>query len=348
MKRVLFALLAACGGGGGGQLTPTLPTTGGSGGPPPEVAWKELEGNVKTITVKGDDQTAVAAAKQMLAPEVGKPLDRSRLRDELSTVLQIKGVGDASASAVQLADGIEIVVALSPARALHSLTAKEVGGGDVPLPGQLATATGLPLDPGLLAAVVAQLREAYLAKGFTDVAVTWSQADAGTNQVDVAIAITPGKATTITTIEFKGNAHAKKADLLKAIDGTLAASSPWSSDRIDRAALILSAYYYDHGYINVAVDAPKPSGASAPATFAITEGDQFRIGKITITGVADADAKKYLAMVTAKKGDVFSRTVVQAGIVKIQEDVKAQVEPITNIDPKKKTIDLELKVLKTS
>jgi len=347
VKRVLFVLLAACGGGGGGgQLTPTLPTTG-SGGPAPEVAWKELEGNVKTLTVKSDDQTQVAAAKQMLAPELGKPLDRARLREELASVLQIKGVGDATAGAVQLADGIELVITLAPARALHALTAKEIGGGDVPLPGQLATATGLPLDPKLLAAVVAQLREQYLAKGFTDVAVTWNQADAGTNQVDVAIAIAPGKATTITTIEFKGNAHAKKADLLKALDGTLAASSPWSTDHVDRATLLLSSYYYDHGYINVAIDAPKPSGNAAPATFAITEGDQFRIGKISVSGVPEADAKKYLALVTARKGDVFSRSAVQQGIIKIQEAVQAQVEPITNIDPKKKTIDLELKVMKS-
>ncbi|MEO8554014.1 MAG: POTRA domain-containing protein [Kofleriaceae bacterium] len=347
MKRLIFVLLAACGGGGGGgQLTPTLPSTG-SGGPAPEVAWKDLEGNVKTITVKSDDQTQVAAAKQMLAAELGKPLDRERLRDELSTVLQIKGVGDATAGAVQLADGIELVVTLVPARALHALTAKEVGGGDVPLPGQLATATGLPLDPALLSAVVAQLREQYLAKGFTDVAVTWNQADAGTNQVDVAIAVTPGTATTITAIEFKGNAHAKKGDLLKTLDGTLAASSPWNTDRVDRATLLLTAYYFDHGYINVAVEAPKPSGGAASATFAITEGDQFRIGKISVSGVPEADAKKYLALVTAKKGDVFSRAVVQQGIVKIQEAVRAQVEPVTNIDPKKKTIDLELKVMKS-
>jgi outer membrane protein insertion porin family len=347
VKRLVFVLLAACGGGGGGQLTPTLPPTTGSGGPAPEVAWKDLEGNVKTITVKSDDQTQVAAAKQMLAPELGKPLDRARLREELASILQIKGVGDATAGAVQLADGIELVVTLAPARALHSLTAKEVGGTDVPLPGQLATATGLPLDPALLAAVVAQLREQYLAKGFTDVAVTWTQADAGTNQVDVAIAIMPGKATMITAIEFKGNAHAKKAELLKALDGTLAASSPWSTDHVDRATLLLSSYYYDHGYINVAIEAPKPSGGAAPATFAITEGDQFRIGKVSVTGVPDADAKKYLAMVTAKKGDVFSRSAVQQGIIKIQEAVQAQVEPITNIDPKKKTIDLELKVMKS-
>ena len=343
VKRLaLVLLLAACGGSGGHGDQPTLPPVTTPTGPAPEVAWNQLEGAVKTVTVKGDDATQTAAAKQMLAAEVGKPLDRARLREELTQVLGIKGVGDVSASAVQLADGVELVVALVPARNLHALTAKEAGGQDIPLPGLLSTAVGLPLDPGLLSKVVAELRAEYLAKGYTDVQVAWKDTDVGTNQVDVSIEITPGKATTITTVEFKGNAHAKKADLIKAIAGTLVASSPWNSDLVDRASLLLSAYYYDHGFINVAVDPPKPSGGSSPATFSITEGDQFRVGKIDVKGVPDADAKKYLAMVTVKKGDVFSRKLMQDGIIKIQDAAKTQVEPVTNIDAKKKTIDVTL------
>jgi outer membrane protein insertion porin family len=347
VKRVvLAAMLAACGGGGATGDQPTLPPVTTPTGPAPEVAWNQLEGAVKTVTVKSDDATQVASAKQMLATEVGKPLDRARLREELTQVLGIKGVGDVNASAVQLADGVELVVALVPARNLKTLTAKEVGGQDIPLPGLLSTAAGLPLDPGLLAKVVAELRAEYLAKGYTDVQVAWKDTDVGTNQVDVSIEITPGKATTITTVEFKGNAHAKKTDLIKAIEGTLVASSPWNTDLVDRASLLLSAYYYDHGFINVAVDPPKPSGGASPATFAITEGDQFRVGKIDVKGVPDADAKKYLAMVTVKKGDVFSRKLMQDGIIKIQSAAQTQVEPVTNIDAKKKTIDVTLDLTK--
>ena len=346
MKKLVFVLLAACGSGGSNVDRPTLPPVATPAGPATEVPWNQLEGAVKTVTVKSDDATEAAAAKQMLAAEVGKPLDRARLRDELGQVLGIKGVGDVSASAVQLADGIELVVTLVPARSLHALTAKELGGKDVPLPGLLSTAVGLPLDPSLLAKVVDQLRTEYLAKGYTDVQVAWKDTDVGTNQVDVSIEITPGKATTITTVEFKGNAHAKKTDLLKAMDGTVVASSPWNSELVERAMLAISSYYYDRGYINVAVDPPKPSGSSAPALFTITEGDQFRLGKLDVKGVPDADAKKYLAMVTLKKGDVFSRKSMQDGIIKIQNTAQTQVEPVTNIDAKKKTIDVTLDLTK--
>jgi len=346
VKRLVFVLLAACGGHTGNTDHPTLPPVTTPTGPAPEVAWNQIEGSVKTVTVKSDDTTEAAAAKQMLAGEVGKPLDRARLREELTQVLGIKGVGDVTASAVQLADGVELVVTLVPSRNLRGLTAKEVGGQDIPLPGLLSTAAGLPLDPSLLSKVVAEVRAEYLAKGYTDVQVAWKATDVEKNQVDVSIEITPGKATTITTVEFKGNAHAKKTDLLKAMEGTVVASSPWNNDLVDRALLQLSSYYYDHGFINVAVDPPKPSGGSAPALFTIIEGDQFRLGKIDVKGVPDADAKKYLAMVTLKKGDVFSRKSMQDGIIKIQNTAQTQVEPVTNIDPKKKTIDVTLDLTK--
>ncbi|MEO6776278.1 MAG: POTRA domain-containing protein [Kofleriaceae bacterium] len=343
---VLAIVLAACGGGTTTGDRPTLPASTAPEGPPPEVAWNQLEGPVKTVTVKSADATEVAAAQQMLAGEIGKPLDRARLRDELVQVLGIKGVGDVSTSAVQLADGVELVVTLEPARTLHALTAKEAGGPVIALPGLLSTAVGLPLDPGLLAKVVAELRAEYLARGYAGVQVAWNDTDAGPHQVDVSIEVTPGKATTITTIEFKGNTHAKRAELVKAIAGTIVPSSPWNSDLVERASQLISAYYYDHGFINVTVEAPKPSGSASAAAFAITEGDQYRVGKIDVKGAADADAKKFLAMVTIKKGDVFSRKGMQDGIIKIQAAAQTQVEPVTHIDAKHKTIDVTLDLTK--
>jgi outer membrane protein insertion porin family len=344
MKRLLF-LLAACGGTPTPVETPTLSTGSATTAPPSEVAWSELDGNIKTVTVKSDDQTQVASVKQLLAAEIGKPLDRRRLRNELSAIVGSKGIADATATAIQLADGVELVIAVKPQPALHALTAHEAGGADIPLPGLLATAAGLPLDPSLLDKVVAELRSDYLAKGFTAVAATWKQTDTAARQVDVAIEVTPGKPSTVTSVAMKGNKKIKQADLVKVV--TIAPNSPFISDAMDNAVLALTTYYYDHGFINITVTAPAPTGGAAVATFAITEGDQFRVGKLEVTGVPPEDAKKYLAMLTIKKGDVFSRSAVQKGIEKIQAAVAKEVDPITHLDIVKKTIDLELAVPKS-
>ncbi|MEO8840622.1 MAG: POTRA domain-containing protein [Kofleriaceae bacterium] len=344
MKRFLV-LLAACGGTPTTVDVPTLPTGSATTAAPTEVAWSELDGPIKIVTVKSDDQTQVASVKQLFAGEVGKPLDRRRLRGELSQVVGSKGIADATVTAIQLADGVELVITVKPQPALHALTAHEAGGADLPLPGQLATATGLPLDPKVLDAVVAQLREQYLAKGFTAVAATWKQTDTAGHQVDVAIEVTPGKASTVTSVAMKGNKKLKQADLVKVV--AIEPNSPFSTDAMDRAVVALTTYYYDHGFINIAVTAPSPTGGPSVATFVITEGDQFRVGKLEVTGVPPEDAKKYLAMIAIKKGDVFSRSAIQTGIEKIQAAVAKEVDPITHLDIVKKTVDLELAVPKS-
>lgn len=351
MKLAALIFLAAAGLGACGstpkQVASPLPEDSKpAAGPPPHVLWSELEGNVKQITVNSEDATQVSAIKQTLAPELGKPLDRKRLRGELASMLGTKSVADATASAVQLEDGVELVVNVTSQPALHALTAHEVGGADIPLPSQLATATGLPLDPGLLDAVVGQLRGQYLAKGFTEVHATWKQIPSG-QMTDVAIEVTPGAASSITTIEMKGNAHAKKPELMKAIGANLAEKSPWSSEAVDHATLALTAYYYDHGYLNVTIDPPKPAGAASPAVFTVIEGDQYRIGKLSVTNASPVDAAKYIAFIGAKTGDIFNRSKLQAGILKIQDAVKAQVEPVTKLDTKKKTLDIELQLPKS-
>ena len=356
MTRLLaIALVAALGCGGGAAETPVAKPVAHPdvpAGPPPIIDWAKLVGPIKSVSVTTPDHTLAPRAKELLTGEVGKPIDRSRLRGVLSKILEISGVADVSASATQLPDGVELVVDVVPEPTLHALTAREVGGADIVTPGQLATAVGLPIDLALLDAVGRQLRDQYLERGFVDVSVDWKQTAAGKGQVDIAIEITPGKASTIASVEFKGNSHAKRDDLVKAINNDLVTGTPWNSDRVDRATLLLTSYYYDHGYVNVAVEGPKPAGGPSPAVFSITEGDQFKVGMLDVTGVSAADAKKYLALIGVKTKDVFSRSAIVAGVQKITEAVHAagmptgNVLPLTKVDTAKKTIDLTLEISK--
>jgi outer membrane protein insertion porin family len=346
MKRLVMILLAACG-------TPRPPPVEPAKPPPPPppavVEWTKLVGPIKAVEVVTPDATIAPKAKEVLAGAVGKALDRRELRKVLTTVLALPGVSDVSAEGKQLADGIQIIVDIVPQPTLHALAARAVGGPDLPLPGQLTAAIGLPINPELLDALGAQLRVQFLTKGYTDATVEWKQTPAGTGAVDVAVEITPGKASIITTVDFKGNAHMKKADLVKAIGDGFAPNSPWSIDTVDRGQIQLASYYYDHGYINVAVEEPKPSGGPAPAIYAITEGDQYRVGKLEVSGASAADSKKFLGLLHVKKGEIFNRTAITTGIGKITSALHANggtayVTPITNVDTKKKVIDIKLEV----
>lgn len=348
MSRVfaLAFIAAACGGSQGtSELVPVekKPET------PTVVEWSKLVGPIKAVDVSSPDATLVARVKEAVSSIVGKPLDRAALRVALTTALGLQGVSEVSAHATQLADGIQVIVDVVPEPMLHALVAREVGGQNLTLPGQLSSAIGLPVDPSLLDALGVQLRDQYLAKGYTDAGVEWKQTPAGSGAVDVAVEVTPGKASIITAVDFKGNAHVKKADLLKVVGDGFAPNSPWNTDTVTRGSLLVTGYYFDHGYVNVAVEEPQPPGQPGPVVYTISEGDQFRLGKLELTGVANADVKKYLAMINLKQGQIFNRTAVADGLAKMNEALRESgqfVTPDTNIDTKKKVIDLKFQVIK--
>ena len=128
------------------------------------VEWSKLVGPIKAVDVNTPDATLVAKVKDAVAGVVGKPLDRGALRTALTVAIALPGVSDVGAHGTQLADGIQLVLDVTPQPTLHALVAREVGGADLPLPGQLTSAIGLPVDPALLDALGVQLRELYLSK----------------------------------------------------------------------------------------------------------------------------------------------------------------------------------------
>jgi len=143
-------------------------------------------------------------------------------------------------------------------------------------------------------------------------------------------------------VELAGNAHAKSADLAKVMD---LPPGPWNEARVARATLQINAYYYDHGYVNVSVEQPAPSAAPK---FVIKEGDQFHIGKLAIKDTPPAEEKKLLAALGVKKGDVFSRAAMTAGMQKLQDATKAaDITPVTTLDAAKKTIDITFELQKS-
>lgn len=338
MRRLLF-VLAACGGSAAPAPQAPAPKVEVPAGPV-DVAWDQLVGPIKDVSVKAADAALGAKAQAVMAGEVGKDLDRTRLRETTAKLFALPGVADVLVRGIQRADGISLEIDVTQQPTVHAITASP----GITLPGQVAAANGLPLDPGLLDALVRELRERYLANGYVDAQVRWSTKPVG-DQVDVLIDVAPGAAIVIDKVDFKGNAHAKSDELAKTIAADVAKGVPWNDDKVEHAALLLTGYYFDRGYVNVTVAAPKPSTS---VTFDIKEGDQFRVGKLSIKDAKPADEKKLLAALGVKKGDIFSRSAMTAAMKKLQDATKAvNITPQTKVDAAKKTIDVEFELPKS-
>lgn len=338
MKKLLFVVLAACGGAPAPaaqapEAKPAAPAA------PVDVAWDQLAGPIKDVEVKTADATLAAKGREVMASLVGKELDRTLVRETANKLFALPGVADVLVRGVQLADGIRLEIDVTPQPTVHAITASP----GVTLPGQVVAANGLPLDPVLLDRITRELRDKYLDNGYVDAQARWSTKPVG-NQVDVSIEVTPGTAIVVDKVAFQGNVHVKSDELAKAIAADVAKGVPWNSAKVEHAELALTGYYFDRGYVNVTVAPPAPSTS---VTFEIKEGDQFRIGKLSIKDAKPADEKKLLALLGVKKGDIFSRAAMTNGMKKLQDATKStDVTPVTKVDAAKKTIDVEFELPK--
>jgi outer membrane protein assembly factor BamA len=346
----IYLALASCGGAGSPRppaLSHRAPLT-----PPPEVSWDQLVGPIRAVDVTSASHRLVPKAREVLAHEVGRDLDRDRLRGQLETLLAQPGVFDVTVRGVQLDDGIRLVVDVAPQPAIRAIAAREVGGNDVALPAHFAGALGL-LDRAAMSQLVDELRDDYQHRGFYEVAIAWRAKPAEhKGEVDVSIDVAPGEASIIDAIVFHGNEHANAADLELALAGEIAAGSPWITDRIERARLLLFAYYWDVGYAKVQIDSSHPTAGRVPLVFEIREGPRFQLGKLTVTGIPADQTKSYLAQLGVKRGDLFSRRKIAAGAQALAAFARKNgitdpnVSELSKIDLEHKTIDFSFEISK--
>jgi outer membrane protein insertion porin family len=156
-------------------------------------------------------------------------------------------------------------------------------------------------------------------------------------------------------LEFHGNTQVTSEALRRYLHANTSTFTNPAGDinqeAVERGSLLLSAYYWDHGYAMVRVDDFKIDRANHRVDFTIkSEGDRFTIKSVGVTGTLLRTPRTFLAMLAIKPGAMFSRTVIAEDRMKLQrfyEDrafAYANVLPLTKVDLPSKTIALTFEI----
>lgn len=346
MKRLVL-VLAACGGGA------TTPAPRKPEPPKPsETTWDQLHGPIKAVAVTPQN----AKVADVFKPEVGKPLDRDHLRELLDKALREPGVAELALRGRQQADGIELLVDISPQPVVHGVTAHDPKGQNVSLGKAFTPTPNWVLDPRELDKVVTDVAEDLRAHGFYFARAAWTKkpSTAAPGQVDVDIVVAQGPAVTVGSIDITGIKGGKKDELVAIVNKSMKVGDPWLDDHLERALLEITEYYLDRGYLNANIDPPaRPpaAGGAIPLALTVHEGDRFTLGALKFGGnVSAADAKTYTKLANLKVGSVFNRHQVIDAMKHISESFtkagkpEPEITPQTEIDPKKKTVELTIEI----
>ena len=216
------------------------------------------------------------------------------------------------------------------------------------------------LDPARARQGIEAAKKLYGEKGYLDAQIEYSTAPVGENEVDVTYKITEGPLVRIDEIEFEGN----EAFSDRTLNGIMQTKEEWilsfvtGAGNLNRDVLKadverLTAWYYDHGYVTVQIAEPRIERREGGlgVTIAITEGEQFTVGKVAVKGKDVPEVTgDVLGKLRTRAGEVFEastlRDDVQLLTDRMSEDgyAFAKIDPETIINTQDKTVEVTFQV----
>ena len=222
---------------------------------------------------------------------------------------------------------------------------------------QIGLAEGRVFDRSLLDKVEQELQRQYYSRGKYSVKIDATVTPLERNRVGILIDISEGRVARIRQINIVGN-HQYTDEELKD-DFTLeppnlfsfvTKSDQYSKQKLSADLEILRSFYLDRGYLNFNINSTQvsitPDKRDIYITINITEGEQYRIREVTLSGDLVLQPEELFPLVRINPDDVFSRKRVTEAVDRISEKLGdqgyafANVNTVPELDDETNEVDL--------
>ncbi|MDY6978248.1 MAG: outer membrane protein assembly factor BamA [Pseudomonadota bacterium] len=222
---------------------------------------------------------------------------------------------------------------------------------------QIGLVRGQVLDRSTLDKVAQELERQYYGQGKYGVEIETVTTPLERNRVDVEINIAEGVAAEIFSVNIVGNEAFDDEELLKNI--SLADSSMFGREKYSRQVFsgdleALRSYYLDRGYINFNTDSSQvsltPDKQEVYITVNITEGEQYTVSDIKVSGDTIIPLDEVKDLITLKVDEIYSHKKSVETTNNISDRLAARgyafanVNLIPELDKDSKTVALTLSV----
>ncbi|NDK39682.1 outer membrane protein assembly factor BamA [Pseudoxanthomonas gei] len=226
----------------------------------------------------------------------------------------------------------------------------------------IGLAEGETFDRLALDRVTQELTRQYNNRGKYNVEISPTVAQLDRNRVDVTINVKEGKAAKIRHVNLVGTEKFENKDIL---DNWESSESNWLSwyrrdDQYSKEKLSgdiekLNSWYLDRGYVDFALDSTQvaisPDKRDMYITAGVTEGEQYKVSDVTVTGDTVLPVEDIQKLVLVKKDQVFSRALLEYTSDAITATLGnigyafSQVNPIPTVDRENRTVAINLQVV---
>ncbi|MDF2481544.1 MAG: bamA [Stenotrophomonas indicatrix] len=210
--------------------------------------------------------------------------------------------------------------------------------------------------------VTQELRRQYNDRGKYTVDITPTVSPLDRNRVDIAIAIKEGKAAKIRHVNIVGTEKYDSKDILEYWESKEHNWASWyrrddqySKEKLSGDLEKLNSWYLDRGYVDFSIDSTQvsisPDKRDMFITAGVTEGDQYKISEIKVSGDTILPQEDVERMVVQKSGDTFSRALLEFSSDSITNSLSnigyafAKVNPIPTTNRAEQTVAVNMQVV---
>jgi len=190
--------------------------------------------------------------------------------------------------------------------------------------------------------------EGYLTAKFAPPEVTIVSTSPDRTSISLSTTVTEGRQFTLGGVDWTGNTVYSSGDLTAALN--FPAGQIASTSKFQDALANVRRLYGKRGYLGVNMEITPELSPGGTARFAvkISEGSPYTFGKVTFTGIDDADIAKLTPEWTMKSGDIYDATYPQLFMAtqfgKYFPGQKWEWRNVESVHEPAKTVDITVEV----
>lgn len=332
----------------------------------------EAEGmTVRRIDVTGNRRIAASDVSSYLRIKVGEPLRKKVLRRDVEELWR-SGFFDDIEVDLKISQGdvtLRFHVQERPTISAVVFEGNEEIDTD-DLSEGIEVKTDTVLSRPALGRAAQKIRDMYAEQGYFLAEATFEVEKERNNKVTVRFTITEHSQVSVKRVTFIGNEEISTEELRKVMftgnPGIMGFGSggPFRQDAFERDIAMVSAMYYDRGYLQVSVHTPRvmltPDKSGIEVSVTIDEGPRFKIRQLRVfeqgpdgSEVEPIGGRRALRLkVRAESGDYFNRAQLLEDLAVIRSMYRDEgyanviAEPQTQVDPNTNEVDLIIPIIR--
>lgn len=315
---------------------------------------------VDEIRVVGSSRVEEESIRVHLRAQVGLPYDAKTVDEDIRALYRMGFFSNVIAELNHESGRRVLVYAVTERPLVREVTVEgERAIGRAELEPAFKVRPHTILDPEKVRRGIEEAKKLYEKKGYLDATITYDTPSVGENEVTLAYRVDEGKRVRIAKLVFEGARQVSPGTLR----GVMQTRQKWFLSRLtgagnlDREVLKtdierITAYYYDHGYIDVRIDEPlierKQDGLYV--TIKIDEGEIYSVGGVDIAGDLLSSNAALLEGLKMKPNETFRASRIREDISSLTEAYGDEgyafvnVTPDTAVNPTLQTVDVRYRV----